>query len=241
MEGSEESSEGGEDSEDDSGEDEPEEQGGAAEGTARLTARDLAAMLDDTAASDGDAASDPGAPSRPRRPQGPVEALVSTLAGCSTAAQCDAWCVQYARLDSKGNRRRLIRALGRPGPLTSPSLGSFGRAVASLSRVWPEIATSVGADVSRWCRRLSKVLDKSPRSVEPRVRAASYLGALVRFRVVAAGEAFRVMWALLQSFRLGNVDALCALLESCGRLLARQPETQPRLDAVISEVRQSPV
>ena len=221
------------------------------QGSSRLTASQLADALGADEYPDSDYDSDGaggpgqgrgrgrgrGGPGAAPRPLGPVESLVRDVDACSTSAQCDAWCARYCVIDSKGNRRRLVRALARPSRAAGHALPSYARVTASLARVWPEVGTAVGAAVVQWCRKLRKANDPSAAALEPRVRSARYLGELTCFRCAPAGDVFRLLWSCLEGFHKHNVDVVCALLETCGRYLARLPETQQRLDAVVEEVR----
>jgi hypothetical protein len=105
------------------------------------------------------------------------------------------------------------------------------RIVASLSRLYPEVATSV-ADVVRKDFYAQLKFSKSQQPLDHRyllfyshliltifgrLRTVRYVGELVKFMQAPPIFAFKCMQALMNEFSLQNVEVLCALLENCGR------------------------
>lgn len=71
--------------------------------------------------------------------------------------------------------------------------------------------------------------DPTQRSLEARLRNARYIAELTKFRLAPVGTFFSLLKGLLDDFGGHNVDAAAALVETAGRFLFCQPETQPRI------------
>jgi regulator of nonsense transcripts 2 len=98
---------------------------------------------------------------------------------------------------------------------------------ATLSRVWPEIATTLNTDLEQQFHGQAKY--KKNQNIESRLRTARYIGELTKFRIAPPMVAFRCIRRCLDDFTGGNVDVACCVLESCGRYLYRLKHTNPKL------------
>ena len=66
-------------------------------------------------------------------------------------------------------------------------------------------------------------------NLESRLRNATYIGELTKFRIYPTLYTFDCVRACFEDFHHHNIDVLCCLLERCGRWLHRNPETHVRL------------
>jgi regulator of nonsense transcripts 2 len=86
------------------------------------------------------------------------------------------------------DRRKIIsQYLGDLFKVPLQLLPFYARIVATLSQQYRDIGTAVGAMVVRKVRGLTKKVDATNRTAEPRVASARYLAELAKFRVVDPG------------------------------------------------------
>jgi len=62
---------------------------------------------------------------------------------------------------------------------------------------------------------------------------ARFIGELTKFAVIPPATTFSVMKTLLDDFTPGSVEAVCHLLETCGRFLHRLPSTSVRMSNLV--------
>ena len=79
-------------------------------------------------------------------------------------------------------------------------------------------------DEFRWL-----MVKKEQNKSETRIRNVRFLAELTKFRVLPFASTFHVLKILLDDFTHHSIDALAALLETCGRYLYRTPETGGRM------------
>ena len=132
------------------------------------------------------------------------------------------------------SRRRLVESLANVPRDETQRLPFYARVAATLAAVFPE---EIGAPVAAAIRSEFETLRRASAgdrvSLERRATNARFLGELVKFRLVPASFAFDALKALIETFRGHDVDAACALLESCGRFLAKHPDTAARAGAIL--------
>ena len=102
---------------------------------------------------------------------------------------------------------------------------------ATLTRVWPDITTSLVKDLEQQFHGQAKY--KKNQNIESRLKTARYIGELTKFRIAPPMVSFRCLRRCLDDFTGGNVDVACCVLESCGRYLYRLKHTNPRLTSLM--------
>ncbi|GFR49425.1 hypothetical protein Agub_g11482, partial [Astrephomene gubernaculifera] len=188
------------------------------------------------AAADGDGAAtaggDGGAGGGGGGGAGALEPILARLGSCVSRDLADELAINFCYVNSKGNRKRLIRALVDVPRSSLQLVPFFARIVAVLAQVFPDVPQGVlsALDVSftQLLRRKDPTLTAA--SLEPRLRTARYLAELAKFRLLPPGAFFSALKQLLDDFTGHNIDCACALVEGAGRFMYRCQETRTRME-----------
>ena len=161
-----------------------------------------------------------------------LSALLARLPQCATRDACDALALDFCYLNSRGARRRLVRELLSAPRNESQLLPYYARVAAALAPVTPrDVAPPLVAALEDEAAALRARRDGGV--LEARLRCARYLAEVTKFRLAPAGSVLTWLKACLDDFNGANVDVAAALLEGCGRFLARSPESAVRANALI--------
>jgi len=190
-----------------------------------------AALLSSAGANDGGSGDDSASASTSAK----AEALLARLPTLVLKDAADTFSCDFCfAAGGAASRRRLVDSLASVPRDETQRLPFYARVAATLAAVFPE---EVGAPVAAAIRSEFETLRRASAgdrvSLERRATNARYLGELVKFRLVPASFAFDALKALIETFRGFDVDAACALLESCGRYLAKHPDTAARASAIL--------
>ena len=190
-----------------------------------------AALLSSAGANDGGSGDDSASASTSAK----AEALLARLPTLVLKDAADTFSCDFCfAAGGAASRRRLVESLASVPRDETQRLPFYARVAATLAAVFPE---EVGAPVAAAIRSEFETLRRASAgdrvSLERRATNARYLGELVKFRLVPASFAFDALKALIETFRGFDVDAACALLESCGRYLAKHPDTAARASAIL--------
>jgi regulator of nonsense transcripts 2 len=161
--------------------------------------------------------------------------LLARLPCCATRESCDALALDFCYLNSRGARRRLVRELLAAPRMELQLLPYYARLAATLAPVTPrDVAPPLVAALEDEAAFMRAKRDGSGAApVESRLRCARYLAELTKFRLAPPGSVLTWLKACLDDFAGFNVDTAAALLEGCGRFLARSPESAVRANALI--------
>jgi len=163
----------------------------------------------------------------------PVEELMKRLPDLLSVRAVDAFAMDVCRLFSKATRERLVQELLLVHWSRAELLPFHARLVAILSTVVPDVGPPLVKRLQRAYFRMLK--DKKPGRLESRLRNAKYLGELVKFGLHCAplqappAVAFLAVGQSLEYFQGDNIDAVCSLVETCGRELVRTPRTHAEM------------
>ncbi|KAF2078347.1 hypothetical protein CYY_000331 [Polysphondylium violaceum] len=105
----------------------------------------------------------------------------------------------------------------------------FSRFLASINQL-PIYKDFVGAFVKEIEDDMKGLFEKKDQSLlRERLKDITYIGELIKFRVIERSIAFNYLKLCFDDFSHQNVDVACMLFETCGRYLYRIPDTQIRL------------
>uniref|UniRef100_A0A914UNX1 MIF4G domain-containing protein n=1 Tax=Plectus sambesii TaxID=2011161 RepID=A0A914UNX1_9BILA len=129
-------------------------------------------------------------------------------------------------LNTKTNRRKLVRALYEVPRTRLDLLPFYSRLVATLQPVMPDLGTElVQMMIAEFRRHVRK---KNQLHIESKIRCMHFIGELVKFRVFPKSEALHCLRMLLFDFRHHNMDMACALLDSAGYFLFHSPDSHQK-------------
>ncbi|KAF8638034.1 hypothetical protein AX16_010666 [Volvariella volvacea WC 439] len=169
-------------------------------------------------------------------PQGPSQlltALLTRLPDATNRALIDQAAVDFAFLNSKAARKRLVKFLSQVSKNRTDLLPHYSRLVATLNRYMPDIGTELVATLDDEFRRLQRRKAVSKELSEARVRNIAYLSNLTKFRVVPSHVILHIFKVCIDDFSAISIENLAMLLEGCGRFLLKSEETSERFGTML--------
>ncbi|CAI8584077.1 unnamed protein product [Vicia faba] len=156
-----------------------------------------------------------------------LDALLQRLPGCVSRDLIDQLTVEFCYLNSKSNRKKLVRDLFSVPRTSLELLAYYSRMVATLSTCMKDVSSLLLQMLEEEFNFL--INKKDQMNIETKIRNIRFIGELCKFKVAPAGLVFSCLKACLDDFSHHNIDVACNLLETCGRFLYRSPETSIRM------------
>ncbi|XP_077212935.1 regulator of nonsense transcripts UPF2 [Tasmannia lanceolata] len=156
-----------------------------------------------------------------------LDGLLQRLPGCVSRDLIDQLTVEFCYLNSKSNRKKLVRALFNIPRTSLELLPYYSRMVATLSTCMKDVSSMLLQMLEEEFNFL--INKKDQMNIETKIRNIRFIGELSKFRIAPAGLVFSCLKACLDDFTHHNIDVACNLLETCGRFLYRSPETTIRM------------
>ncbi|XP_062219731.1 LOW QUALITY PROTEIN: regulator of nonsense transcripts UPF2-like [Phragmites australis] len=156
-----------------------------------------------------------------------LDNLLQRLPGCVSRDLIDQLTVEFCYLNSKANRKKLVRALFNV-PRTSLELLPYNsRLVATLSTCMKDVPIML---LSMLEEEFNFLINKKDQiNIETKIKNIRFIGELCKFKMAPPALVFSCLKACLDDFSHHNIDVACNLLETCGRFLYRSPETTIRM------------
>ncbi|GLB37513.1 putative up-frameshift suppressor 2 [Lyophyllum shimeji] len=173
-------------------------------------------------------------------PQGPSQlltALLLRLPECTNRALMDQASIDFAFLNSKAARKRLVKYLAQVPKNRTDLLPHYSRLVATLNKYMPDIGAELVAILDEEFRYLQRKKNVVKELAEVRLKNITYLSNLTKFRVVPSHLILHMFKVCLDDFTGTNVDNIALLLEGCGRFLLRSEETSERFSTMLELMR----
>jgi regulator of nonsense transcripts 2 len=173
-------------------------------------------------------------------PQGPSQlltALLARLPDATNRAMIDQAAIDFAFLNSKAARKRLIKFLNAVPKNRTDLLPHYARFVATLNRYMPDIGAELVALLDEEFRYLQRKKSVVKEFAEVRLKNILYLSNLTKFRVVPSHLVLHMFKVCLDDFSGTNVENISMLLEGCGRFLLRSDDTRERFGTMLELMR----
>ncbi|RPD73709.1 transcription factor [Lentinus tigrinus ALCF2SS1-7] len=173
-------------------------------------------------------------------PQGPSQLLTALLARLPDATNrtiIDQAAVDFAFLNSKAARKRLVKFMTQIPKNRTDLLPHYSRLIAILNRYMPDIGNDIVAALDDEFRYLQRKKNVVKELSEVRMRNITFLSNLTKFRVVPPHVILHMFKVCLDDFSGTNVENLAMLLEGCGRFLLRSEETREPFSKMIELMR----
>lgn len=156
-----------------------------------------------------------------------LEAFLNSLPNCVNRDLIDRAATDFCmNLNTKSNRKKLVRALFAVQRTRYDLLPFYARLVATLHPCMPEVAsdlvTLLKGDL-RW-----HIRKKDQINIESKLKTVRFIGELVKFKMFPKSEALHCLKMLMFDFSHHNIEMACSLLETCGRYLYRSPDSHHR-------------
>ncbi|KZT08499.1 transcription factor [Laetiporus sulphureus 93-53] len=180
-------------------------------------------------------------PSTPQlAPQGPSQlltALLARLPDTTNRTLIDQAAVDFAFLNSKAARKRLIKFMSQIPKSRSDLLPHYSRLIATLNKYMPDIGSEVVAMLDEEFRYLQRKKKVVKELTEVRLKNITFISNLTKFGVVPPHLILHMYKVCLDDFSGTNVDNLALLLEGCGRYLLRNEETREPFSKMLELMR----
>ncbi|KAF9237526.1 ARM repeat-containing protein [Melanogaster broomeanus] len=173
-------------------------------------------------------------------PQGPSQlltALLARLPDATNRAMIDQAAVDFAFLNSKAARKRLIKFLTIVPKNRTDLLPHYSRLVATLSKYMPDIGSELVASLDEEFRYLQRKKNVVKELAEVRIKNIVFLSNLTKFRIVPSHLILHTFKVCLDDFSGTNVENIALLLEGCGRFLLRSEDTRERFGTMLELMR----
>ncbi|GAA5823590.1 hypothetical protein JCM3770_003517 [Rhodotorula araucariae] len=170
-------------------------------------------------------------PSIPSGPAAQLNAIFARLPEASSKASIDAIAVEFAFLNSKAARKRLVKTLGSVSRNRQDILPYYARLVGTLNPYMPDVGKELVALLEEEFRYFQR--KKQADLGESRSKNLRFISELTKFRVTPMHVVFHIYKVLLDDFSGPNIDNFCTILEGCGRFLLRSEATSERMKQVV--------
>ncbi|XP_049955092.1 regulator of nonsense transcripts 2-like [Schistocerca serialis cubense] len=164
-----------------------------------------------------------------------IESFLSALPNCVNQEMIDSAAIDFAmNLNTKHNRKKVVRALFNVPRIRLDLLPFYGRFVATLHPVQPDISEDL-------CQLLKQdfkyhIRKKDQMNIESKVKVVRFIGELVKFRMYSKIESLYCLKVLVQDFTHHHIEMCCNLLESCGRFLIRHHDCHQRMKVYLEQM-----
>ncbi|KAF9263251.1 ARM repeat-containing protein [Marasmius fiardii PR-910] len=173
-------------------------------------------------------------------PQGPsqlLSALLARLPDATNRALIDQAAIDFAFLNSKAARKRLVKFLAQVPKNRTDLLPHYSRLVATLYKYMPDIGTELVGILDDEFRYLQRKKNIVKDLAETRLKNIMFISNLTKFRVVPTHVILHMFKVCLDDFAGNNVENLALLLEGCGRFLLRSEDTRERFGTMLELMR----
>ncbi|KAG8901047.1 hypothetical protein FRB99_005589 [Tulasnella sp. 403] len=201
--------------------------------------------IEDDAYEDDDVTPTPTPPRSPSPtpattgPSGPAQLLTALLAKLPDATNrelIDQEAVNFAYLNSKTSRKRLVKFLTQVPKTRTDLLPYYARLVATLNRYMPDVATDLIAFLDDQFKSLQR-RKRAKELADTRRWNIAYISSLTKFSLVPVHVILHMFKVFVDDFSGINIDNIAMFLEGCGRFLMRDEATGPRMTAMVELMR----
>ncbi|ORY37765.1 ARM repeat-containing protein [Rhizoclosmatium globosum] len=152
-----------------------------------------------------------------------VDAFFNGLPNALSTEAIDKLAVEFCYINTKNMRKRLVKTLFAVPRQRLDILPYYSRLIATLNPFMPEIATSLIALLEKEFHYHQRKTDRT--FVEEKIKVVRFIGELTKFSIPEYHVTFHFFKVMLESFTNHNIEAVCSMLEVCGRYLYKTPET----------------
>ncbi|XP_054718821.1 regulator of nonsense transcripts 2-like isoform X2 [Uloborus diversus] len=164
-----------------------------------------------------------------------LDGFLTSLLNCVNREMIDQAAVDFCmNLNTRPNRKKLVRALFLVPRTRLDLLPFYARFVATLNPCMPDVATDLVTMLKQDFKFHMKKKDQI--NIESKVKTVRFIGELVKFKVFPKSEALFCLKLLLSDFIHHHIEMACNLLETCGRFLFRAPDSYQRTKVLLEQM-----
>ncbi|GFS94914.1 regulator of nonsense transcripts 2 [Nephila pilipes] len=164
-----------------------------------------------------------------------LDGFLNSLLNCVNREIIDKAAVDFCmNLNTRPNRKKLVRALFLVPRTRLDLLPFYARFVATLNPCMPDVASDLVSMLKQDFKFHIKKKDQI--NIESKVKTVRFIGELVKFKVFPKSEALYCLKLLLSDFIHHHVEMACNLLETCGRFLFQAPDSHQRIKVLLEQM-----
>uniref|UniRef100_A0A8C5PHG9 UPF2 regulator of nonsense mediated mRNA decay n=1 Tax=Leptobrachium leishanense TaxID=445787 RepID=A0A8C5PHG9_9ANUR len=161
-----------------------------------------------------------------------VDAFIQQLPNCVNRDLIDKAAMDFCmNMNTKANRRKLVRALFIVPRQRLDLLPFYARLVATLHPCMSDIAEDLCSMLKGDFR--FHVRKKDQINIETKNKTVRFIGELAKFKMFCKTDTLHCLKMLLSDFSHHHIEMACTLLETCGRFLFRSPESHLRTSVLL--------
>ncbi|XP_066561139.1 regulator of nonsense transcripts 2 isoform X1 [Amia ocellicauda] len=164
-----------------------------------------------------------------------VDAFLQQLPNCVNRDLIDKAAMDFCmNMNTKSNRRKLVRALFTVPRQRLDLLPFYSRLVATLhpcmSDVAEDLCSMLKGDFRFHIRKKDQI------NIETKNKTVRFIGELAKFKMFSKTDTLHCLKMLLSDFSHHHIEMACTLLETCGRFLFRSPESHLRTSVLLEQM-----
>ncbi|XP_028304226.1 regulator of nonsense transcripts 2 isoform X2 [Gouania willdenowi] len=164
-----------------------------------------------------------------------VDAFIQQLPNCVNRDLIDKAAMDFCmNMNTKSNRRKLVRALFTVPRQRLDLLPFYSRLVATLhpcmSDVAEDLCSMLKGDFRFHIRKKDQI------NIETKNKTVRFIGELAKFKMFCKTDTLHCLKMLLSDFTHHHIEMACTLLETCGRFLFRSPDSHLRTSVLLEQM-----
>uniref|UniRef100_A0A3P8UQI6 Regulator of nonsense transcripts 2 n=1 Tax=Cynoglossus semilaevis TaxID=244447 RepID=A0A3P8UQI6_CYNSE len=164
-----------------------------------------------------------------------VDAFIQQLPNCVNRDLIDKAAMDFCmNMNTKSNRRKLVRALFTVPRQRLDLLPFYSRLVATLhpcmSDVAEDLCSMLKGDFRFHIRKKDQI------NIETKNKTVRFIGELAKFKMFSKTDTLHCLKMLLSDFTHHHIEMVCTLLETCGRFLFRSPDSHLRTSVLLEQM-----
>lgn len=165
-----------------------------------------------------------------------MERLLNKLPGIESKDAADSFVQQFvlAKESSKIGTKRLSKMLFTVSPQKLNVLPAYARIAASLQPLYGgEIGTTVSNCLQEDFRFYAGKAEVDEKTLSLCIKCSHYIGEFVKFDIISITTMFDLLSLCMKDLSCHRIDAVCHLLESCGRFVYRTFSSHIRMSSIL--------
>ncbi|KAA1127407.1 hypothetical protein PGTUg99_036327 [Puccinia graminis f. sp. tritici] len=170
-------------------------------------------------------------------PAARLTALFTRLDQVYNSDALDKIAVEFAYLNSKAARNRLIKHLSGVNKNRTDLIQYFARMLAILSKYMPDVLNGILSHVHdefRYLQRKRKFVGQELHAI--RSKNIRWISELTKFNLVPSHLILHIIKVCIDDLHGTNVENLCDLLEGCGRWVLNNAETRVKMAQLLDQM-----
>ncbi|XP_063304294.1 regulator of nonsense transcripts 2 isoform X1 [Pelobates fuscus] len=164
-----------------------------------------------------------------------VDAFIQQMPNCVNRDLIDKAAMDFCmNMNTKANRRKLVRALFIVPRQRLDLLPFYARLVATLHPCMSDIAEDLCSMLKGDFR--FHVRKKDQINIETKNKTVRFIGELAKFKMFCKTDTLHCLKMLLSDFSHHHIEMACTLLETCGRFLFRSPDSHLRTSVLLEQM-----